>query len=97
MNKIQKRVRKIWQKENKSVPLQPQMTRRPRAPIAAPTPTIAAIAQLVEHFIRNEKVVGSSPTRGSDTKGAIMHHGIVASVFFVDICMFPRCVKVKNM
>ena len=25
----------------------------------------AAIAQLVEHFIRNEKVVGSSPTRGS--------------------------------
>ena len=41
------------------------MTRRPRAPIAAPTPTIAAIAQLVEHFIRNEKVVGSSPTRGS--------------------------------
>ncbi len=27
--------------------------------------TKAAIAQLVEHFIRNEKVVGSSPTRGS--------------------------------
>ena len=27
----------------------------------------AAIAQLVEHFIRNEKVVGSSPTRGSST------------------------------
>ena len=26
----------------------------------------AAIAQLVEHFIRNEKVVGSSPTRGSN-------------------------------
>ena len=25
----------------------------------------AAIAQSVEHFIRNEKVVGSSPTRGS--------------------------------
>ena len=28
-------------------------------------PDNAAIAQLVEHFIRNEKVVGSSPTRGS--------------------------------
>ena len=28
----------------------------------------AAIAQLVEHFIRNEKVVGSSPTRGSICK-----------------------------
>ena len=28
----------------------------------------AAIAQLVEHFIRNEKVVGSSPTRGSKAK-----------------------------
>ncbi len=26
----------------------------------------AAIAQSVEHFIRNEKVVGSSPTRGSN-------------------------------
>ncbi len=25
----------------------------------------AAIAQLVEHFIRNEKVMGSSPIRGS--------------------------------
>ncbi len=25
----------------------------------------AAIAQLVEHFIRNEKVGGSSPPRGS--------------------------------
>ena len=31
-------------------------------------PDNAAIAQLVEHFIRNEKVVGSSPTRGSDKK-----------------------------
>ena len=29
---------------------------------------LAAIAQLVEHFIRNEKVVGSSPTRGSKLK-----------------------------
>ena len=29
----------------------------------------AAIAQLVEHFIRNEKVVGSSPTRGSNRDG----------------------------
>ncbi len=27
--------------------------------------TSAAIAQLVEHFIRNEKVPGSSPGRGS--------------------------------
>lgn len=26
---------------------------------------LAAIAQLVEHFIRNEKVAGSSPARGS--------------------------------
>ena len=29
---------------------------------------LAAIAQSVEHFIRNEKVVGSSPTRGSKEK-----------------------------
>ena len=29
---------------------------------------IATIAQLVEHFIRNEKVPGSSPGRGSATK-----------------------------
>ena len=31
----------------------------------------AAIAQLVEHFIRNEKVMGSSPIRGS-TIGSIL-------------------------
>ena len=31
----------------------------------------AAIAQSVEHFIRNEKVVGSSPTRGSTMKKEI--------------------------
>ncbi len=31
----------------------------------APQINQAAIAQSVEHFIRNEKVVGSSPTRGS--------------------------------
>ena len=29
---------------------------------------VAAIAQLVEHFIRNEKVMGSSPIRGSIAK-----------------------------
>ena len=28
----------------------------------------AAIAQLVEHFIRNEKVMGSSPIRGSNRR-----------------------------
>ena len=28
-------------------------------------PEFAAIAQLVEHFIRNEGVAGSSPARGS--------------------------------
>ena len=32
----------------------------------------AAIAQLVEHFIRNEKVVGSSPPRGSRDKKLIV-------------------------
>ena len=31
----------------------------------------AAIAQLVEHFIRNEKVTGSSPVRGSKI---LQHH-----------------------
>ena len=34
----------------------------------------AAIAQLVEHFIRNEKVVGSSPTRGSKSKKEFAAH-----------------------
>ena len=29
----------------------------------------AAIAQSVEHFIRNEKVMGSSPIRGSGKEG----------------------------
>ena len=31
-----------------------------------PIDNFAAIAQLVEHFIRNERVVGSSPIRGSN-------------------------------
>ena len=39
-------------------------TQKAGAVFASPAPN-AAIAQLVEHFIRNEKVVGSSPTRGS--------------------------------
>ena len=36
----------------------------------------AAIAQLVEHFIRNEKVVGSSPTRGSNETGRVRRHAL---------------------
>ncbi len=36
----------------------------------------AAIAQLVEHFIRNEKVVGSSPTRGSEDKRLCISHNL---------------------
>lgn len=35
----------------------------------------AAIAQSVEHFIRNEKVVGSSPTRGSKIKAIYGNYG----------------------
>ncbi len=39
----------------------------------------AAIAQSVEHFIRNEKVVGSSPTRGSRLKLPVMKKEISTS------------------
>ena len=35
-----------------------------------PLETLAAIAQSVEHFIRNEKVLGSSPSRGSKKNSA---------------------------
>ena len=42
----------------------------------------AAIAQLVEHFIRNEKVPGSSPGRGSG-KEIQLTFQIVESLFFL--------------
>ena len=42
-----------------TVPLQPQ---------SKTTLASAAIAQSVEHFIRNEKVAGSSPARGSASR-----------------------------
>lgn len=41
----------------------------------------AAIAQLVEHFIRNEKVVGSSPTRGSVKRGSCVKIIILMQLF----------------
>lgn len=43
---------------------------------------IATIAQLVEHFIRNEKVPGSSPGRGSG-KEIQLTFQIVESLFFL--------------
>ncbi len=42
----------------------------------------ASIAQLVEHFIRNEKVPGSSPGRGSG-KEIQLTFQIVESLFFL--------------
>ena len=46
-------------------------------------PDNAAIAQLVEHFIRNEKVVGSSPTRGSN-----IQNGSNQAIKLFDFCRF---------
>ncbi len=40
----------------------------------------AAIAQLVEHFIRNEKVTGSSPVRGSKNPPAPTLEDFISSM-----------------
>ena len=53
-----------------------------RHPISGDVRYQAAIAQLVEHFIRNEKVPGSSPGRGSG-KEIQLTFQIVESLFFL--------------
>ena len=66
----------------------PQKT---KSPLFAHAP-LAEIAQLVEHFIRNERVAGSSPAFGSQIEAILLKikskqkdtdDGHLASVFFV--------------
>ena len=51
----------------------------------------AAIAQLVEHFIRNEKVVGSSPTRGSSTTKKVCNSSSNCRLFCRCIAVLLLC------
>ena len=48
---------------------------------------LATIAQLAEHLIRNERVVGSNPISGSKT----IRNSIVTAVGFFFLCYFLVC------